>query len=139
MLAQALRFGLIGVLATLVHMIVGVTLIDAGWPALVANVAAFAIAFSVSFMGHFGYTFPDHAVDPARALGRFAAVACGGFAVNESLLALLIRSHLVAQMPALVLATATAAALTFIASRNWAFRGRAGLRPPGAGKDALGS
>jgi putative flippase GtrA len=123
MIAQVFRFGLIGVLATLLHMVVGAT--------------AFVIAFVVSFMGHFGYSFPDRTADPRRALIRFAAVACGGFAVNETMLAVLIGSDLVAQIPALVLATGTSAVLTYFASRNWAFRGRATATPSGG--DAIGS
>lgn len=139
MIGQMFRFGLIGVAATLLHMVVGVTLIDAGWPALVANATAFAIAFAVSFMGHFGYSFPDRATDPRRALIRFAVVACAGFAVNETMLAVLIWLDLVAHIPGLVLATGTAAVLTFFASRNWAFRSRDPAAAPRPGGDAIGS
>ena len=44
---QMLKFGLIGALATLVHIIIGVILIQSGRPPLIANAFAFATAFLV--------------------------------------------------------------------------------------------
>lgn len=122
MFHQFLRFGLIGALATLVHMLVGATLVHSGWPALTANLLSFVIAFAVSFMGHFGYSFSDQKGELATSLKRFALVACGGFAVNEVLLAGLIWMTTMPEIASLVLSTGVAACLTFFASRNWAFR-----------------
>lgn len=122
MLAQFLRFGLVGALATLLHMTIGVTLIGSGWEALSANVIAFPVAFLVSFLGHSGFSFADHDMPMARALRRFLLVAVAGFAVNEMLLALLLWTGMVAQAVALVAATGCAALFSFAVSRNWAFR-----------------
>ena len=119
---QFLRFGLVGALATLVHMLIGVTLIHSGWPALAANPVSFAIAFVVSFMGHYGFSFSDQEVDIVTSLKRFSIVACGGFIANEALLAVLVWSGGVPQILALVFSTGTAAVGTFFASRNWAFQ-----------------
>lgn len=71
MLHQFLRFGLVGGLATLVHLLVGTTLIHSGWPALTANPVSFLIAFVVSFMGHFGFSFSDQQNDVTTSLKRF--------------------------------------------------------------------
>ena len=87
MLSQFLRFGLVGALATLVHMLIGAILIHSGWSALAANPISFLIAFVVSFMGHYGFSFSDQSCDVATSLKRFALVAVGGFAVNEGILA----------------------------------------------------
>lgn len=119
---QFLRFGLVGALATLVHMLIGVTLIHSGWPALAANPVSFVIAFVVSFMGHYGFSFSDQEVDIVTSLKRFSIVACGGFFANEALLAVLVWSGGVPQILALVFSTGTAAVGTFFASRNWAFQ-----------------
>ena len=87
---QLLRFGLVGALATLVHMLIGATLIHSGWPALGANPVSFVIAFVVSFMGHYGFSFSDQEVDrrlrwlyrqrsafgPAHMVRRGAADSC---------------------------------------------------------------
>ena len=119
---QLLRFGLVGALATLVHMLIGVTLIHSGWPALGANPVSFVIAFVVSFMGHYGFSFSDQEVDIVTSLKRFSIVACGGFIANEALLAVLVWSGGVPQILALVFSTGTAAVGSFFASRNWAFQ-----------------
>ena len=119
---QLLRFGLVGALATLVHMLIGVTLIHSGWPALAANPVSFVIAFVVSFMGHYGFSFSDQEADIVTSLKRFSIVACGGFIANEALLAVLVWSGGVPQILALVFSTGTAAVGTFFASRNWAFQ-----------------
>ena len=56
---QFLKFGFVGGIATLVHMLIGVTLVHSGWPALAANLVSFVIAFVVSFMGHYGFSFSN--------------------------------------------------------------------------------
>lgn len=124
MLRQFLRFSLVGALATVLHMAVGVTLIHAGWSPLLANMFSFVIAFLVSFMGHYGFSFPGHGMTLSTSLKRFVLVAVCGFMVNETLLAGLVRFSSIPGVWCLILSTATAAILTFIASRNWAFDGR---------------
>lgn len=130
MIAQGLRFGLVGLAATAVHMLVGAALILGAMPPLIANGLAFAVAFAVSFTGHFGFTFAESGARFAVALRRFAVVALGGFAVNEALLILLLGSMQGAwPTTALVTSTSVAAGLTFLASRFWAFQ------PPAGGRD----
>ena len=121
-LRQFLRFGIVGALATLVHVIVGATLIHSGWPALWANAMSFIIAFMISFMGHFGFSFVEQAGDLLTSLKRFGAVAACGFAFNETLLALLLYTSHVSPIAALIFTTGLTAVITFIFSRNWAFR-----------------
>ncbi len=121
-LRQAVRFGLIGIVATLVHMVVGAGLIALSWPPLLANVAAFCVAFLVSFGGHFWYSFAGHSATIMGSLKRFLPVALLGFGVNQSLLALLTLTGMLPATPALMLSTGVAAVGTFILSRLWAFR-----------------
>ncbi|HCT31801.1 GtrA family protein [Sulfitobacter pontiacus] len=119
---QFLKFGFVGGIATLVHMLIGVTLVHSGWPALAANLVSFVIAFVVSFMGHYGFSFSNQEKEIATSLKRFAVVACAGFVINETLLALLIWSVPLPHIATLVVSTGVAALVTFFASRNWAFR-----------------
>lgn len=119
---QLFRFGLVGVIATLVHMLIGATLIHSGWPALAANPLSFLIAFAVSFMGHYGFSFSDQERNIRTSLKRFALVAYAGFVVNEALLAALIWTTGVPDIAALILSTGVVAIGTFSVSRNWAFR-----------------
>ncbi|WP_281969043.1 GtrA family protein [Roseovarius nanhaiticus] len=121
MISQLIRFGLVGGAATLVHLLVGVTLIHAGWMPILANAAAFCIAFFVSFAGHFGYTFAASNASMRAALIRFIAVALSGFAANEALLAGLLSRHLLSPSVTLVLTTGLVALATFALARKWAF------------------
>lgn len=127
MVGQIFRFSLVGSLATLLHMLVGATLIDAGFVALGANAISFLIAFLISFTGHYGFSFPGQSVSLTTSLKRFVLVACGGFAVNETLLAVFLALDLGPDIAGLILSTGAAALLTFIVSRSWVFRGAPSL------------
>lgn len=121
MIRQLVRFSLIGMAATLVHLLVGITLIHAGWPPLIANVAAFGTAFLVSFAGHFGYTFSSESTSVAASLVRFIVVALLGFAANEAILAGLLTRHILSPTATLIVSTGFVALGTFILCRRWAF------------------
>ncbi len=121
MIWQIVRFSLIGAAATLIHLLVGVTLIHAGWGPLIANAAAFCIAFFVSFAGHFGYTFSPGRNSVPGSLARFMVVALAGFAANETLLAGLLTRHVLSPTATLIVSTGLVALGTFILCRRWAF------------------
>lgn len=122
MIAQVLRFGAIGALATLVHLLIGTMLIQSGRAPMTANGIAFAIAFMVSFLGHLSFSFAEHQADPVAALWRFGCVALVGFAINQTILAGLLYLTGLHAMLALIISTTIAAGLSFILSRQWAFR-----------------
>ncbi|MFX0545917.1 sulfatase-like hydrolase/transferase [Roseovarius sp. S1116L3] len=121
MLGQLARFALIGGAATLIHLLVGVTLIHAGWAPVIANAAAFCIAFFVSFAGHFGYTFCPEGPSMARSLTRFAVTALAAFVANEAILAALLARHALPPSAALVTSTGVVACGSFALCRAWAF------------------
>lgn len=122
MWAQMLKFGLVGGLATFVHMVIGALLIQSGWAPLTANTGAFAVAFLVSFVGHLGFSFSDQDTDARQALRRFACVALLGFGVNEALLSVLLAQAGLGETLCLWLSTGSAALVTFVLSKLWAFR-----------------
>ena len=119
---QMLRFGIVGVLATFVHMVNGYLLIQAGLHPLLANLLAFAIAFLVSFIGHLEFSFAGEDVAPSSALRKFAVVALVGFGCNEAMLITLLSQSALADTIALWVSTGFAAIVTFALSRAWAFR-----------------
>jgi len=124
MWTQLLRFGIIGLLATFVHMVIGFLLIQSGWQPLVANTLAFATAFLVSFIGHLRFSFANQDVGAASALRRFLVVALIGFGCNQAILVVLLSWGMISDTIALWISTGCAAILTFILSRIWAFRTR---------------
>ena len=120
-LKTVVRFGLVGGLATLVHLLVGGTLIMTGTSPTTANVIAFAVAFFVSFAGHYGYSFASHNAPMARSLRRFVIVALIGWGTNQTVLVLRIKLTHVQDLLALGISTTCGAAVTFTLSKYWAF------------------
>ena len=119
---RLLQFGLVGGAAAAVHLAVVSVLVPwAGWHPLVANVAAFLVAFCVSYAGHARWTFGDSATAARRSLPRFFAVAVTSFAANEALYALLLALTSLQYQVALFITLVAVAVMTFVASRYWAF------------------
>ncbi|MGO2415145.1 MULTISPECIES: GtrA family protein [Cobetia] len=115
----ATRFGLVGLAATGVHLAVAATML-ALWPGLnefIANIVAFCIAFQVSLIGHRRLTFKRQG-----SAWRFALVAAGGFALNNGLLAVLMRGLDLSGFLAIAIATLSVPIVTYMASRLWAFK-----------------
>ena len=122
MLGQVLKFCVIGGLATLVHLVVGLSLIYSGlYPAL-ANTIAFVTAFLVSFIGHISFSFAHQGSLFTRALWRFGLVGLVGFGINQNMLFVLIAFSLHSAPTALVFSTICAAVVTFVLCRSWAFQ-----------------
>ena len=130
MWGQLLRFGIVGLLATFVHMVIGFLLIQSNWLPVMANLLAFIIAFLVSFIGHLGFSFANQVVSLSSALWKFALVALIGFACNEVLLILLLSEGELTDTVSLWISTGCAAVLTFALSRVWAFRAARGTDEP---------
>jgi dolichol-phosphate mannosyltransferase len=104
----------IAVYAVLVHS-VGVHYIGA---ALLSN----AVALTSNFVLNRQWTF--EATDGRRRLQapRFAAISASGFAVNLLVLRFCVELAGLPKLPAEVLASAIAAPVNFLGSRQWAFR-----------------
>ncbi len=113
---------LVGSAAAAVHWGVAVLLVQlGGWRPLVANGVAWLVALSVSFSGHYQLTFKRSGAKLWTAARRFFLVSALGFAVNEGCVAALL--HLGDARFDVVLASVlvAVAAVTFVASRRWAF------------------
>ncbi|MEM9386269.1 MAG: GtrA family protein [Pseudomonadota bacterium] len=121
-LLQYIKFALVGGLATLTHVAAFAAFNElTSLTPLLANFAAFGTAFSVSFFGHLRWTFAQHDVQPAAALGRFAAVALVGLSLN-TLIVYLITDVLAWSYIAAIPPMATLVPIsTFVLSKYWAF------------------
>jgi putative flippase GtrA len=121
-LVLAGRFGLVGVAATAVHMLVVWLLIEASLlPTLAANLVAFLAAFGVSFAGNYYWTFQSPG-SPRRAIRRFFLISSSAFAANTILLAGLLHAGWLPPTAAAITAAAVIPLITYMASRLWGFR-----------------
>jgi putative flippase GtrA len=121
-LAVATRFGLVGITATCVHiLIVWLLLSKTLLPTLVANMLAFLTAFGISFTGNYLWTFgsPGH---PGKAMRRFLMISVSAFAVNSLLLAWLLTTGWLAPTASAIVSATAIPAITFWASRLWGFK-----------------
>lgn len=113
----------VGCAAALTHLSVVTILVEAfGWAALMANAAAFSVAFFVSFSGHSQFTFPTDPASLSAARLRFFCVAFSAFVLNQTAFAASLqffgeRFYL----PILFCVLLLVATATYLASKRWAF------------------
>ena len=91
-------------------------------PPLVANLAGWLVAFTVSFTGHYHLTFRYQKSSLWPAATRFFVVSAIGFGINEASYAWLLHATAMRYDVLLFLVLVGVAALTFVLSRLWAFR-----------------
>lgn len=126
---QLAGFVATGTVAALAHLgVVGLLVEQAGWTPLRANVAGFAVAFQLSYIGHRHLSFAATAVPHRHALPRFLGVALAGLALNQLLFALLLACTRLPYGLSLLLVLLLVAALTFLLARHWAFARGSGPR-----------
>lgn len=118
MVAQIIRFCVVGGLATFVHMIVAISLVHAGarlgvWA---VNLISFTAAVWVSFLGHRYFTFKSDG-----SAVKFVVTAMVGFAVNNICLTL-VYWLTNAELPSIIVAATLSPAVVFFISRLWVFR-----------------
>jgi putative flippase GtrA len=112
----------VGCAAAAVHWVVVVALVGrAGWQPLVANVAGWLVAFTVSFAGHHRLTFGAQGAPVWPSARRFFAVSAFGFAVNECAYAALLRWSGQHYGLALAVVLLGVAVVTYLLSRHWVF------------------
>jgi putative flippase GtrA len=125
LLLQYARFGVVGLGATLVHVLVYAGLIELlALSPLAANTAGFALAVNLSFFGHRGWTFRDQRGPEARrSLWRFWVVALLGFALNTLFVWLVTDLLGLGYAYAIPLLAGVTPLATFALSKLWAFSG----------------
>jgi putative flippase GtrA len=118
-------FVAVGSAAAAVHLAVVVLLVSGlGQLPLLANVLGWLVAFVVSFTGHWLLTF-DKRAPWWRAVRRFFTISLGGFLINESLYAVLLRLAGWRYDVLLAFVLLAVAVITYLLSSRWAFLGSA--------------
>jgi len=116
------RFGLVGVTATAVHVLVVWLLLElTQLPVLAANFFAFLTAFCVTFLGNYYWTFARQG-DPRQALKRLFSVSFAAMVVNNVVLVWLVGRGWLSEFHSALVALAVIPVITFLASRLWVFR-----------------
>jgi len=123
LIRQLSWFIIVGCAAAATHWLVAVGCVRGlDLQPLWANVAGWAVAFVVSFSGHFLLTFRHQAGAWHEAARRFFFVSAGGFVINELSYAWLLHHTEVRYDILLGAVLVGIAVLTFLVSRLWAFR-----------------
>lgn len=121
-LGQLVRFGLVGLGGTLIHL--AVAWMANRWGGIApytANFAGFAAAFTWSYLGHFYWTFGRRSAH-GRHLSRFLVVALAGYGLTNLVIWIVVTrlGHpFEAALGVILIVVPTS---TWLLSRIWAFR-----------------
>ena len=119
---QFVRFGAVGLLATLVHVGVGLSLAGGlGLAPLAANFSAFSVAVLVSYLGNRGWTFGQDGSGRLVQLPKFLLVALLGLALNQVLVFMLVERLAWTYGAALAVVVLVVPLVSFAANRWWVF------------------
>ena len=123
---QVGKFGIVGMLATATNVGLMIVLVEwFGWRPLIANFGAFAVAFFVSFLGHYRWTFAEQSAAGPDSwqgpLGRFLVMSFTGLALNSLAVFLVVDVLDVSYVFALAIMVSVVPALLFVIGKFWAF------------------
>lgn len=120
---EILRFGVVGLAASITHVMVALLLIErAGVPLLWANGLAFSVAVFVSYFGNHAWTFRRTA-HHSRHFPRFLAIALGGLALNQAIVFFAVEIAGIPYLYAILIVVIVVPGLSFVLSKCWAFIG----------------
>jgi len=124
MINRILKFGLVGIIAMLIHWLIVILIVADSLTPLFANVIGFLVAFNVSYFGHRYWTFQlnSYSMGNKQAFIRFFVVAFSSFLINEFLYYLLLSYTTLNYMTALAIVLVCVAIFTFISSNLWVFK-----------------
>lgn len=121
---QIIKFVLVGSFAALIHLSLLHLLVSVGFlQPLMANVAAFIVAFIASYTGQSLWTFNHRQHNHKSAAVRFLVtqLLCS-FALNQGLYTLLLEFTSLNYLIASVIVLITMPLVTFSLSKYWAFK-----------------
>ncbi len=124
MIAQLFRFGIVGVMATLVHVGIA-TLFERAFPGLGqrANLTGYACGMLVSYLGHHRFTFALDGNHRAH-VPRFLVVSFSGLAVSSLITYVVFQRLGQPFWQAMALVVLLVPPTTFVVSKFWAFTAR---------------
>jgi putative flippase GtrA len=126
LIQQGGKFGIVGMLATATHVGLMVVMVEwFGWRPLIANFGAFGVAFVVSFVGHYRWTFADQrAAGPESwrgPLARFIVMSLTGLALNSLAVFMVVDVLGLSYVYALAIMVSVVPAILFVIGKFWAF------------------
>jgi len=115
---QLARFGVVGAIATAVHLTVAAILLYVLpiFPVVLINTFAFLLAFSVSFTGHRYYTFSREG-----SLFRFFFTSLIGLLTNTTII-IILDSLGANRFLAVFIGTSLSPIIVFVLAKHWAFK-----------------
>lgn len=126
MLHSFIRFGLVGVINTLVGLAVIAVLLRLGAGDWIANAASYAVGLCVSFTLNRRWTFGVRSTVEAQEIGRFLAAFAVSFGANLSVLAMMRGLGFAESLIGQGMAMIAYSIVFFVLSRRFVFT--AGLR-----------
>ncbi len=125
---EMVRFGIVGMAATLTHYLALILLVESGGlRATPATGIAFLLALCVTYLGqsYFVFRAADHGTS---RLARFCMVALGGLAANSAMMFVVTESLGLSYHIGFVITLMIVPTASFILSKIWVFRQR--FAPP---------
>lgn len=122
--SSLMRFALIGVVATLIHALCALALVFyLAVPVIVSHAAGFVIALSVSFFGHYYYSFRS-SESLMSCMARFLLVALSAYGLNALLLLLLLEElpNHIGDLIKLLISIAVFPLISYVLGKFWVFR-----------------
>lgn len=122
-LSQLIRFGIVGICAAIINMLVVVWLVQKfNVQPLLANIFAFLIAFNISYNGHYYWSFANAKRKYRFFVSRFLVVAIISFVLNEGLFYIFLHLFSWYYVWALLLTLLIVPIFSFVCSKFWAFK-----------------
>ncbi len=120
---QVFKFTIVGGLATATHAGLFIFIMEVRFAgALQANFAAFAVAFLVSFLGQYHWTFKNSSDSHwTQKMVRFMVVALIGLGLNTAAVYIIVDKFLLPYAYAVLFMTTIVPVTTFIINKKWAF------------------
>lgn len=121
------RFGIVGVAATITYFILALLFEHAGLPIFVGNTLSYVLGFGVSYTGHRTWTFQSTG-SHSSLLPKFMATQAFGLGLNSAIIWVLMHYGL-PYIFAMPIAIVTVPVAVYIISKVWVFRDPAAYVP----------
>ena len=117
-----IKFGLVGVLNTLINWIIFAVLNFVGVYYIVANVIAYAIATANSYIWNSKWVFKYNGKDKKETTIKFVILNLIGLALNTAILYFLVDVLLFNKLIGLVITTVIVMVINYIVNKIWVFK-----------------
>ena len=117
-----IKFGLVGVLNTLINWIIFAVLNFVGVYYIVANVIAYAIATANSYIWNSKWVFKYNGKDKKETTIKFVILNLIGLALNTAILYFLVDILLFNKLIVLVITTVIVMVINYIVNKIWVFK-----------------